>query len=220
MPAKFLAPAGGDSRHVAVICQKLLHLGQRRRRLGQPIQPEFKELRVAQRRLSPLHQFRRRTGLNGHAQLAHAQPQAGRRGSGNSRNGSTESHSCQLTHLKGVLASMQQRIWAADYFFGFLSLLAVRRGLTPKEQTPSNCAKFQADKPETRPLWHPRTWEEFIHHACSEPCHCCPYHRKSRLGGGRSRVCRGALRLGWRTAGGAPGGVGRFTGGQGAAHAG
>jgi hypothetical protein len=25
--AKLLAPAGGDSRHVAVICQKLLHLG-------------------------------------------------------------------------------------------------------------------------------------------------------------------------------------------------
>jgi hypothetical protein len=90
-PAKGLAPAGGDGRYVAMGGKELLHQGQRRGWLGQPIQPEFEEPGVGQSRLSSFGQPGRRIGLNGDAQLVNPQPKAGqwrgRRGSGNCRAG-------------------------------------------------------------------------------------------------------------------------------------
>ena len=57
--AKLLTPASGDGRHIAMFFQKLFDFGQCRCRYRQGIEPEFKELGVAQRHFSPLDQFRR-----------------------------------------------------------------------------------------------------------------------------------------------------------------
>jgi hypothetical protein len=65
--AKLLAAAGGDGRYVAMGGKELLHLGQRKGRLWQEIQPELNKLGIAERRFSSLDKLRRRARLNGHA---------------------------------------------------------------------------------------------------------------------------------------------------------
>ena len=64
---------------------------------------------VRQCRLGALDHLRRRSGLNGHAQLAHAQAWEHRRGRGTGRVGTSGRDCHQLTHLNGVPVRMQQR---------------------------------------------------------------------------------------------------------------
>jgi len=119
--AKLLAPAGRDSRCVAMACKEILHFGQRGQWLGARIQPEFKKPGIGQRGLRPLNQFRRRCALNGHAQLAHAQPGNKRRGRGIRRTGAGRRHLPIAASYSGLCqyatAKRSQRIYLLEGWF-------------------------------------------------------------------------------------------------------
>ncbi len=63
VPAKLLAPAGGDGRHVPVRGKELPNTGQSGCRFGQRIEPELQEFCISERRFGSLRQLRRRPSL-------------------------------------------------------------------------------------------------------------------------------------------------------------
>ncbi len=116
--AKGLTATGGDGRDVATVVEESTEIGQGGGGPRQEIEAELKENRVFKGGLGVGKEFRWRGALDGRTQLAYTQARhdRGRCGVGVHRSGDREWHFLQLTHLKGVLRTMQPGMWAANGF--------------------------------------------------------------------------------------------------------